>query len=758
MPELLAPASDLKTAAVAFANGADAVYAGLKKFNARERAVNFSFSDFARLVQYAEDRKKKAYLAFNTLIKEDELEEAVEYLTEIARIRPHALLVQDLGMLQLLRQHFPCLEIHASTQMGTHNTCGVAALAKLGVKRVILERQLSLAEIKQITADSSIETEIFVHGALCCSLSGQCLFSSWMGGMSGNRGKCKQPCRRRYHHSTGNGFFFSPNDLYTLDLIPKLMDSGVSAFKIEGRLKDSDHIGRTVKAYRMIMEGNGESCRERMGEARNVLAGAFGRKWSHGFYTKESRRDLIKYDALGVAGMLAGKIVKTSSGGFTLKCSHPLKPGDKIRVQPPTGEDGPTLSLENIYTLDNRPARKADKGQTVFVESESTIPTNGKVYKIGQVGKESEDNSTDLPPANESMQIIRPDIAVRINQDEIACTVKILDSEMRWRRRCDEIEAARKRELTKDKIREEFSKSLDNTLRPRHISVELPGGIFIPFTVLRDIRRDFWTWTQDKIAQADLRSQSREKVESVCLQLMTNPVATPRNDQDTTISPRTEKTVYAGSKSEGDISLTENIDIRAHDVSRIPGDRQAPDNKEAVLPAFCREENLPGLRQAVQTAYTAGIRRFRVTALFGFHLLKDYPDININCSFPLPVTNSLALQAVLAMGADKAMAWPELDKDSLDKLLHRGKAKLEIYKFGRLPLLVSRAEIPVEGDITDSRGGKFRILRENGLTFVYPELSFYNPYEYSVSSFYDLSHADGEEENFSEFNLKRDWT
>ncbi|MCK4983561.1 MAG: U32 family peptidase, partial [Victivallaceae bacterium] len=234
IPELLAPAGNLLAGITAFDAGADAVYAGLSKFNARERSENFSFNDMSCLIAYAHKNSRKVYVTLNTLIKEMELPEIVEFIAELGRIRPDAVIVQDLGVLRIIREYFPDLEIHASTQMGFHNSAGLRVAANLGAKRVILERQITLDELKIMQNDSPVDLEVFVHGALCCSLSGQCLFSSWLGGWSGNRGKCKQPCRRRFYSSKGNGFFFSTQDLSTLDLVHNFKQMGIASLKIEG--------------------------------------------------------------------------------------------------------------------------------------------------------------------------------------------------------------------------------------------------------------------------------------------------------------------------------------------------------------------------------------------------------------------------------------------------------------------------------------------------------------------------------------------
>lgn len=193
--ELLAPAGNAAAALAAFDAGADAVYAGMAKFNARERSENFSEKMLAGIVEYAHGIGRKVYITFNTIIKEDELAQAVEYLSILNSIRPDALIIQDLGILNIIREYFPKLKVHASTQMGFHNSAGLKLAGELGFSRVIMERQVTFGELRAIVPQSPVDLEIFVHGALCCSMSGQCLFSSWHGGASGNRGKCKQPCR-----------------------------------------------------------------------------------------------------------------------------------------------------------------------------------------------------------------------------------------------------------------------------------------------------------------------------------------------------------------------------------------------------------------------------------------------------------------------------------------------------------------------------------------------------------------------------------
>ena len=387
MMELLAPAGNLECALAAFDAGADAVYCGLKRFNARERTENFTFEEMSRLLAYAHKLNRHVYVTFNTLIKEDELDEAAQELARLEQLRPDAIIIQDLGIARIAREYFPKLVLHGSTQMGLHNSAGLAYAGKLGLSRVILERQTTLAELEQIMRSKPpVEVEIFIHGALCCCISGTCLLSSWLGGWSGNRGKCKQPCRRRHRSADGNGFFLSAQDLGTPELIPRLMKSGAASFKIEGRLRRADYVTNVVTAYRMLMDAaskSDEDFRMKLPEAKNCLARTYGRKWSPGYYTKESAASLIKHDAMGVSGLLCAKVVSTSQNGFTMSMGRNVFSGDMIRVQPPSGDEGPAIRITKM-TLRGKNISCARKGEEIFVHADKEIPRGGLVYKIGE--------------------------------------------------------------------------------------------------------------------------------------------------------------------------------------------------------------------------------------------------------------------------------------------------------------------------------------------------------------------------------------
>ena len=251
LPELLAPAGDMSCLYAAVAAGADAVYLGGKRFGARAFAKNFDMDELRLAVGYCHLHGVKLYVTLNTLIEDREMAEAVEYAAELYRMGVDALIVCDIGAMSEIRRYVPDLELHASTQMSVHNTLGVREAGGFGATRVVLARELSLADIKSAVDNSDCEIEVFLHGALCVCYSGQCLFSSMVGGRSGNRGECAQPCRLPYN----NGKYpLSLKDLSLADHIPELISSGVASLKIEGRMKSPDYVYTVVSIYRRLLD------------------------------------------------------------------------------------------------------------------------------------------------------------------------------------------------------------------------------------------------------------------------------------------------------------------------------------------------------------------------------------------------------------------------------------------------------------------------------------------------------------------------
>ena len=269
MVELLAPAGTKEAFLAAVENGANAVYLAGKMFGARAYASNFDEDELAAVIRHAHLKNVQVHVAVNTIVACDELPQLKQYLSFLYDVGADAVLLQDLGAVRLAKEVVPKLPLHASTQMTVHNLAGVQALEELGFSRVVLARELSIAEIRHICANTHVEIESFVHGALCVCYSGQCLMSSMIGGRSGNRGRCAQPCRLPYTlvdaegkdvlgESAGN-FLLSPRDLNTIDLIPELLDAGIDSLKIEGRMKSIHYVSTVTNCYKAAVDAYLES-------------------------------------------------------------------------------------------------------------------------------------------------------------------------------------------------------------------------------------------------------------------------------------------------------------------------------------------------------------------------------------------------------------------------------------------------------------------------------------------------------------------
>ncbi len=735
LPELLAPAGTLESALAAFDAGADAVYLGLEKFNARERGTNFSLEDAGRLITYAHLHSRKVYVTMNTLIKEGELPAVAALLTELSELSPDAVIVQDLGLVRLLREHFPELSIHASTQMGIHNSAGVNLLASRGVQRVILDRQVTHEELKRLLENTQTQIEVFVHGALCLSLSGSCLLSSWLGGWSGNRGKCKQPCRRRYFSKNGNGFFLSTHDLYSLDSIPTLKQLGVASLKIEGRLRGPDYVSNVVTAYRGMLDAANEAEEKvALTRGRDLLARGFGRKWGEGFRHRSGFDNIVQHNQLGVSGLLCGDVVGTTDNGFIAKVTRNLSIGDRIRIQPPSGDEGPALTVTKM-TVHNRPVRHLRRDGTGFIHCDKEIPRDGRLFLIGRDISVSPKRLETLPQAAESV-----DLDVRVDAGGIHVTSPSCPGQAPWAYPLD-VPAAQKRPLSPQAVVDIFSGTILEAFRPGCVRASIAGERFLQERDLRQARRAFWDWFEKHHAAVDTVAAKAARLREITA-LLSEPAAgrscsTPG------------KVVQVDDRKRNPFSQT----LTARPIYEAKSDTQ-----EIILPAFCSEHQLKTLQENIGRLAKRGTRRIRVTSLYALALLEGLENLHITTSFPLPACNSLAVEELLELGAGTVQAWVELDRQARSAMISRVGARLEHYVYGRLPVLATRAKLPVTGKIRDSRGNTFSIATTGDMTYLLPEAVLSIPAmpdtEYRV--FLDLSHASPGEKTTSAFNLDQE--
>ncbi|MCK9328418.1 MAG: U32 family peptidase [Candidatus Cloacimonetes bacterium] len=378
--ELLLPAGHPEMALAAFEGGADAVYAGLDDFNARKKAKNFNYNELFTLIDYAHKINKKVYVTLNTLVKNNEIKKLIDVLLKLEQIKPDALIIQDWGLFYLLKKHFPELPIHASTQLGVHHSNNVKYCAKKGFERVILARELSLDELVSIQKDAETQLEIFVHGALCYSFSGYCLFSSFLGGMSANRGMCKQPCRRLFNLSNEQKYLFSLKDLMLIDFIPKLMEMNIHSLKIEGRLKSLDYVYNTAKAYKMVIDNP-----KKIDEAKKILQNDLAREKTSYFMGQSVADTFTKTPTVG---KLLGRISFVDNNGFQLVLQYDLSINSKLRIITGVDTDTHITDLKKLFLIDDMDELIkidfAKKGQIVYIQynKDKTLNPGDEVYLV----------------------------------------------------------------------------------------------------------------------------------------------------------------------------------------------------------------------------------------------------------------------------------------------------------------------------------------------------------------------------------------
>ena len=382
--ELLAPAGSIEAFFAAMEFGADAVYCGLKEFSARAKAKNFTLPELARLTSYCHQHKKHLYLALNTLLKEAELPRLIDTLAALATMGIDGLIIQDLGVWRLCRRHFPQIPLHASTQMTAHNAAGVTMLAEMGFSRAVLARELAMDEIAAIRRQTTIELEHFIHGALCFSISGQCLFSSYLSGQSGNRGRCAQPCRRRYLHRQQRGYYFSPSDFCALDLLPALQEAGIMSLKIEGRMKSAEYVARVVAAYRLVLDAPARDRKQALSEAHEILVQAYGRKTTKGFLTGRLSTKLADPDQHPTLGQPLGTVASVRGGSLGFTATDRLHVGDRLRVQPQNDQAGSGFTVKELQVGEKR-VKTATAGEFVRVAMPDKVfcRPGDALFKVG---------------------------------------------------------------------------------------------------------------------------------------------------------------------------------------------------------------------------------------------------------------------------------------------------------------------------------------------------------------------------------------
>lgn len=383
--ELLAPVGNKDALFAAVNNGANAIYLGAKTFSARESADNFTDDELIKAISYCHLRNVRVYVAINTLLKDREIEEAIELIKPLYNEGVDSIIMQDFGAAGIIKQTFKGLPLHASTQLGVHNVSGALWAEKFGFNRAILSREVTIKGIKEIKKNTNIELESFVHGALCSSFSGQCLFSSFLGGRSGNRGRCAQPCRLYYelfenNSSIKSGYLLSTKEMCTIGMLKDLMDAGISSFKIEGRARRAEYVSLAVRSYRTaidaILSGKSADTKEILNDLTKMYnRGGFG----SGYYI--SNKNMTAIERPNNWGVLIGKVIKTDKNKIYIKSEKELFKGDGIEFVNDTSKGSCALSStqktgKDIYAISY--IKGVETGDLVYRNSDINLLSREK--------------------------------------------------------------------------------------------------------------------------------------------------------------------------------------------------------------------------------------------------------------------------------------------------------------------------------------------------------------------------------------------
>ena len=522
-PEILAPAGDRESLLAALKGGADAVYLGIRDFNARWGATNFELDELEDAIDLAHSHDTKVFLALNIPIKQDEIQDALDIIDSAYSSGIDAIIMEDIGLLRIIRETYPDLKLHASTQMTVHNTAGAQFVEDIGADRVILSRELDTTELKNIIDNTGIEAEVFVHGALCYAYSGRCLFSSFISGRSANRGACTQPCRLRYRFivdgrdvdSTKIGigeYPISNAELCTLPEIDKIVNTGVVSLKIEGRMKRGVYVTKSASAYKaavVSLKNDGVLNKDKIEADEKELKKLFYRGFTKGFMLGESDVTHPKYSSN--YGLFLGKVVDIADFRYTtslmVKLHEDFHAKDGIGIQTRTRMLG---SAVNVMKRGEERIESAKAGETVILEISSKT---GKSVDIGNELYLTTDRhllnrlqETDLKRTPVSIKVTaKKDEKLKIEME--GATGETGETEGVVFEDDYIVQQAMKAPTTEEKIKTIIEKLGDTPYAAESVDVVADEDIFIPIGVLTNARRE----AADLLLQKTIRGYKRER-------------------------------------------------------------------------------------------------------------------------------------------------------------------------------------------------------------------------------------------------------
>lgn len=693
-PEILAPAGNMECLKAAILAGCDAVYLGGNMFGARSFAGNFDYDELKEAVTYAHLYGVKVYVTTNTLIYENEVDRFTKYIEYLVSINVDAVIMQDIGMMDKIRKEFPELEVHASTQMHIHNEEGVKLVKELGLTRAVLARETDYETIANIKKNVDIELEIFVHGALCISYSGQCLMSSLIGNRSGNRGTCAGSCRHKYdvldenlNQKNVEKYNLSTKDLNSLNNLEKLIKTGADSFKIEGRMKSKAYVYLVVSLYRKAIDSYFETGKIEISEKDlEDLKYTFNRLFTKGFLFKTDNNDIINPFRPNHLGVEIGKVLKYEKEFVTIKLTKNLNINDGIRF---ISKEDTGFIVTSMFKNKQR-IKEAKKGDIVSIPSKDKIKAGSQVVKTLDYNVDKKIEAI-LDKETRKVKIdgvlnIEPGRHVYLHITDGINNIDIKSNII--------AEPPLKNPTEMSRIKSQIMKTGDTIYEFNNLEIENNEDVFVPIKEINEIRRE----ALNKLNELRLKSKEISKKEYYI-------------DNLKDFDEKKEKTVYIKNLNQYKQIKNRKIDeiIVDEDLYDLVND----DRKKLKIPRVMN--NFKDYDQKLLIGEMGSLNKYN----------------NIDTDFSFNVVNSYAVAFLHSRGVNKITLSYELETYQMEEIInayqnrYNKKPNLEVIVYGKEEVMISKFnllkyyDIKNKGYLKDRFGNNYPVIEKDNLMYIY---------------------------------------
>lgn len=719
--EILAPAGSMEGLIAAVHGGCDAVYIGGEKFGARAFANNLNQEDMIKAIEYAHLHHKKIYLTINTLVKESEFNQLYEYLLPFYMHGLDAVIVQDFGVLSFVSRTFPGIEIHASTQMTLTMAQGANQLKEYGVTRLVTSRELQFDEVKEIRKNTDLEIEAFVHGALCYSFSGQCLMSSMIGGRSGNRGRCAQPCRMQYRMEEIDGkpfkgkqaFLLSPKDMCTIYDIPELIESGIDSFKIEGRMKRPEYAAMTAHLYRkyvdLYQKTGGDAYRAYMKKNPDVLENDMKKLmdlynrggFSEGYYREHNGKKLMSMDRPNHSGVLVGTIKNIMKNRAAIDLRDTIFAQDVLEIRSNRGENVYDFTVKDgvkkgsLYEANFKSGSKVQKGQKVYRTKNQSLLTSIQEEIIQKDNRE-------------------PVTAYFCGKAGEPVVLSLAYGDITVTEMGDVAEVALNQPIADEKIKKQLDKTKETSFYLESIQIDSAGDWFMPLGKLNELRRKAFEKLEEKLN----RSFLREWVP--CKEITSEEVPQKKDKLELTVSVMSKEQLEAVVREPGVSSVFVHFSMLEQEPELLDSDLLKTDKKFYVLlPTIFRRKTYENYKKKThpvnQAIHHDNIDGFVVKNLEELeYLVEEQCNKERILDYNMYVMNRETKHFWINRGITEFTASLELNYQELKELDIAGDSMIV---YGYTPLMTSAQCVVKNTAGCNYKSGYFRFVDKSGNPF-----------------------------------------